>query len=754
MKTKLSTLSALIIAAALSGGFLPQAVFAQDGQSGDQAGTETDTDTDAETEPGTEDAMPPGADPNQQLPENTTPGKLTVQLSGTATTRNETSLQISPQTIDTGLVEIGQSVTETVTILHAGSAEAAPVQINAVQLFGTNPSEYTVDFSGFTTLAPGDELPVEVTFTPASSGKKSAGLRMELEGLTAPVVMTFRGESRYPFTSDLLPSNENLQFGNTLAGQVTKKSITLTNDGEESAPVVNISSFQITGQNANSFSSNFTQTALQPGESLTIVVSLAGGAVGFNQATATIQHDGNNDDIEVNLEGTKVADGSVPIEFSTTKVKGMNLERGTAAQFGPDGKLYVTEMNGLIKVYTIIRQGANNYQATLETTINSVAQTPNHNDDGTPVNIGVRRLVTGINVTGTAANPIIYVASSDPRQAAGPSGNDSGLDTNSGILHRLTKNGNNWVKQDLVRGLPRSEENHVPNGIVVKGNLLYLAMGGHTNQGAPSNNFAFTPEYALSASVLEIDLNAIGNNTYDLPTLDDEDRPGTNDANDPFGGNDGKNQAMLNQNSPVKVYATGYRNPYDLVQATNGKMYTFDNGPNPPWGSAPVGNCTNQVGEGGEFKPDQLHIVSKNAYGGHANPIRGNKNNTFNESNPQSPIVGPAWPGDCNYKSGGAGDGSITTITGSTNGMDEYTASNFFGQMQGDLVVASFNKMVTRIELTANGNGVAGKQVLKNNFGQAPLDIFAQGDNDPFPGTMWVVDILDTTITVLEPSDY
>ena len=70
------------------------------------------------------------------------------------------------------------------------------------------------------------------------------------------------------------------------------------------------------------------------------------------------------------------------------------------------------------------------------------------------------------------------------------------------------------------------------NGLIMVGNKILLNSGGNTNMGVPSNNFAFLPEYALSAAVLEIDLDAIGDTTYDLPTLDDEDRPGIVDEND------------------------------------------------------------------------------------------------------------------------------------------------------------------------------------------------------------------------------
>ena len=105
------------------------------------------------------------------------------------------------------------------------------------------------------------------------------------------------------------------------------------------------------------------------------------------------------------------------------------------------------------------------------------------------------------------------------------------------MLSRLRWTGSAWEKHDLVRGLPRSEENHSGNGIVVDENtgIAYVAYGGNTNMGAPSHNF------------------------------DDEERLGVVDANDPFGGNKGKNQAVIQAGLPVQVYAPGFRNPYDLA---------------------------------------------------------------------------------------------------------------------------------------------------------------------------------------------
>ncbi|RZK01172.1 MAG: hypothetical protein EOO46_20685, partial [Flavobacterium sp.] len=206
-----------------------------------------------------------------------------------------------------------------------------------------------------------------------------------------------------------------------------------------------------------------------------------------------------------NLAGVMLANAQY--NFSSSALKNVFLINPTSLQFGPDGRLYVSEQGGLIKVFTVVRNGSNNYSVTATQTIDLINQIPNHNDDGAPNTAVIKRQITGILVKGTAANPVIYVSSSDSR-IGGPSG-DLNLDTNSGILSMLTWNGTAWIKVDLVRGFPRSEENHSVNGMQLdeQTNILYLAIGGHTNAGSPSTNFAYTCEYTFSAAIVSIDLN-------------------------------------------------------------------------------------------------------------------------------------------------------------------------------------------------------------------------------------------------------
>ncbi|HEV8198930.1 MAG TPA: malectin domain-containing carbohydrate-binding protein [Candidatus Polarisedimenticolia bacterium] len=450
------------------------------------------------------------------------------------------------------------------------------------------------------------------------------------------------------------------------------------------------------------------------------------------------------------------------ISFGKSTLQGTALTSPTSLQFGPDGRLYVTQQNGTILIYTITRNAPNSYVVSATQTITSIRDIPNHDDNG-PLNGSITgREVTGILVVGTAANPVIYVASSDPRIGAGGSGTDSNLDTNSGILSRLTWNGSTWVKLDLVRGLPRSEENHASNGLVLinSGATLLIAQGGNTNMGAPSNNFALLPEYALSAAILSVNLTAIGNTTYDLPTLDDPlasrntGTPGV-DLNDPFGGNDGANQAKLVAGGPVQVYSPGYRNPYDLVVTRAGRLYTVDNGPNSGWGDVPAGEggttCTNATREPGVTQSDQLHYVTgQGFYAGHPNPTRANTANTFNGQSP----VSSSNSVECDYRNPGAQDGALATFAYSTNGLAEYTANNFAGVMDGNLLAASFENSIYRIVLSANGATATSVTTLFSSVGNTPLDVWTQGNAGPFPGSIWVADYGINGIVVYEPADF
>src|SRR5215216_6910124 len=73
---------------------------------------------------------------------------------------------------------------------------------------------------------------------------------------------------------------------------------------------------------------------------------------------------------------------AVSISFGKSTLQNATSTRPTSLQFGPDGRLYVAQQDGLIKIYTIKRNGANNYAVTATATIRSIKNIPNHNDSG------------------------------------------------------------------------------------------------------------------------------------------------------------------------------------------------------------------------------------------------------------------------------------------------------------------------------------------------------------------------------------
>ncbi|WP_160148080.1 malectin domain-containing carbohydrate-binding protein [Rubripirellula obstinata] len=569
----------------------------------------------------------------------------------------------------------------------------------------------------------------------------------------------------------LLVSPTELAFGNVTSGSSQTASVTLTNGGASGDPSITISSINTSGAAVfSTMQSGSLPIVLAPGQALNVPVQYSPTGDQTSIGTLTIQHSGTGGPISIPLSGTS---GNSPINFSKSTLNNAGVNNPTTLQFGPDGRLYVGQQDGTIKALTIQRNGPTDYSVTAVETINQIKNIPNHNDDGSPNPNENTRLLTGLLVVGTASQPVIYAGSSDPRIGAGPSGTDLNLDTNSGVISRLTKTGSSWSKLDLVRGLPRSEENHSLNGLVLdeSSNTLFVTAGGNTNMGAPSNNFALLPEYALSAAILSVDLDAIGESTYDLPTLNDQDRPGTNDLNDPFGGNNGKNQAKLVPGGPVQVHSPGWRNPYDIVLTESGKLYSIDNGSNSGWGDIPIINnngtpgnssddyATNQVNEPGKTMLDGLHLIdSQGYYAGHPNPTRASTNNKFNPSNPQSPVsIGNPQESFFEPSVANSGypgkNGSFVQFNNSTNGLTEYTASNFGGQLKGDLLAVSYGNDVKRIQLNGAGNDDLSTTNLFSSVGAIPLDITTQGDSDVFAGSIWIADYVNNSIVIFEPSD-
>lgn len=406
--------------------------------------------------------------------------------------------------------------------------------------------------------------------------------------------------------------------------------------------------------------------------------------------------------------------------FRFGALTGADITNPTVLQFGPDGALYIATRRGSIHRLALTRhQGL--YRAARAETIDLVAQLPNHDDQGR-LQPGIRgRLITGLAVAGSAQAPVLYVTSSDPRLERPE------IDTNSGILSRLTLTNAGWRRDDLLCGLPRSRNDHAPNGVALDrdGRTLYLSIGSATNMGAPSEAFLGMSETPLTAAVLALDLARLGGATLDLPTLDDPARPGPQDGNDPFGGNRGANLATLPANGPLRLHAEGLRNAYDLLPTPAG-LVTIDNGPNAGYGGPPRGSSArhrDEAVEGGESLPNPLYVIPRaGLFFGHPNLAR---------PRPASPAERP-----------------LLHFSTSTNGLAAWPEDPASGRIS--FLTVSLDRSLSRVTLDGGGR-LRNRRVLLTEFGGMPLDVAVGNSPSVTPGSIWIADMGESAIHVLEP---
>src|SRR5438552_6810680 len=94
--------------------------------------------------------------------------------------------------------------------------------------------------------------------------------------------------------------------------------------------------------------------------------------------------------------GERTASAAGDVGFGKSLLAGSSSVNPTTLQFGPDGRLYVGQLDGVIHAYTIERLGYNQYTVTATQTINKVADILNHDDDGTPAPAVTGRPRTGL----------------------------------------------------------------------------------------------------------------------------------------------------------------------------------------------------------------------------------------------------------------------------------------------------------------------------------------------------------------------
>ncbi|MEQ9626250.1 malectin domain-containing carbohydrate-binding protein, partial [Coleofasciculus chthonoplastes] len=407
-------------------------------------------------------------------------------------------------------------------------------------------------------------------------------------------------------------------------------------------------------------------------------------------------------------------EGTPPVKFLPEQQTGATPFSPTQATWGPDGRLYVGTITGAIEIYTF----DDTYQVTNTQTVSSIAGLSNSNILGIAFNP----------FDDPADSPKIYVAHSELFAHNGGQGPVTEFSPYNGQVSIL-EGANFSTVTPLITGLPVSNHDHGINGLAFDnhGDLL-IAVGGNTNAGVPDNNIGGLPESPLSGAILKAKITDPNfNGTVEYELTPGETAPSGFDANDQVYGE------IVNVVSgvDVSVFASGQRNPFDIVWTTENRLYGTDNGANASsaFGAASTGANTEKSITG---QPDEINLLVEGNYYGHANRNQG-------RFDPRQYV----WysPNDT------TGDFTppLGTVASSTNGISEYRATTFLGQMQGNLLAQKWNGTVYNASIAADGSFESLETII--NVPTA-LDVL-HGPG----GAILGIDFTDDQITVSLPDD-
>lgn len=381
--------------------------------------------------------------------------------------------------------------------------------------------------------------------------------------------------------------------------------------------------------------------------------------------------------------------GPIPVRFDLLQGIALSTPELTSAAWGPNGKLYVSKLNGRI------------YEVT-------------YNDDWTVQSVNTRTGVSGLTNHDTLAiafNPFdtydpqdpstlkLYVSHGEQFQNGG--GAFTGPSYFTGQVSVLTGPSFN-NPTPIITQLPVSNHDHSVNGMLFDDNGdLLICVGGNTNAGVKWPLIGDVPESPLSGAIVRARLSDPGFNG----TILYEDSVTSVLVDDQVYGE----QVDVADGVDVEVYASGFRNALDLVLHTNGYIYATDNGPNSGYGPASTG-MTTDAGSVHPYHDDELNLVEQGVYYGSANRARGRYD--ARQAIYYPPTV-PSIPGV--YRK------PVTALDSSTNGITEYRAAAFNSAMRGDLIAMKWNFGTYRLELSADGRHVASKTLHSDPNDQSHL---------------------------------
>jgi hypothetical protein len=205
----------------------------------------------------------------------------TVQLTGTGVVPAPPTADVSPVAIDFGTVtEDTTSAPQGVTITNAGDQT---LEVSGVSVSG----EFGSDAAAAYSIAPGDSVNFNVTFSPTSEGAKAGQVDITSNDPAgvASVLLAGQGQAVQPPAASLSPGAHD--FGTVLMPQSgTPVAVTLSNVGDQT---LEVSSVGISGTHAGDFGTDALGAySIEPGNSVGFNLTFTPTAAGARTASLSV----------------------------------------------------------------------------------------------------------------------------------------------------------------------------------------------------------------------------------------------------------------------------------------------------------------------------------------------------------------------------------------------------------------------------------------------------------------------------------
>lgn len=351
-------------------------------------------------------------------------------------------------------------------------------------------------------------------------------------------------------------------------------------------------------------------------------------------------------------------------EFDSGDLAGYEIENPTAIAIGPDGRLYVSSLEGRVDALTL--DG---------TTVAEVENIATEADNGQILGLAVRE---------ESGSPAVYLSENFI----------NGASNGDPFPNRIIRiGGSDWSERSVVvSGLPVSGHNHGTNALAFGADgRLYISQGGTTSSGAPSgpedDRWLGWDETPLSGAILVADIDAPG---FDGAV--------TYDRSDASAG-------TRQVSGDVAVWSPGHRNTYGMVFHSNGNLYAIDNGSSEP---LPASADCDTLERPPDNDPDQLNLVVPEVYYGHPNRSRGQTD-----------------PGECVYIAPDDEDvdsNMLKLLPPSSNAIIEFRGGGAFdGEWDGDLIYGWWTGgEIRRLVMGDDGRTIEGEELLAEDLA-API---------------------------------